>query len=172
MNQLLIILASRWTRLVLVLLIVLALQTTLFKELRPYGVAAQVMLLFATCAGIQFGISIGAIVGLVAGLMFDFVVSTPAGLGSIALGLTGATAGLYLYFFPTQIWWLRLISIAVVSVIGEIYILIARAMVGLSVVPELRLLKGIAVVSAINVCLSPAFLSVTRWTLRERKKIS
>ena len=158
MNQLLIILASRWTRLVLVLLIVLALQTTLFKELRPYGVAVQVMLLFATCAGIQFGISIGAIVGLVAGLMFDFVVSTPAGLGSIALGLTGATAGLYLYFFPTQIWWLRLISIAVVSVIGEIYILIARAMVGLSVVPELRLLKVIAVVSAINVCLSPAFL--------------
>ena len=98
MNQLLIILASRWTRLVLVLLIVLALQTTLFKDLRPYGVAAQIMLLFATCAGIQFGISIGAIVGLVAGLMFDFVVSTPAGLGSIALGLTGATRFVFIFF--------------------------------------------------------------------------
>ena len=154
------------------LLIVLALQTTLFKELRPYGVATQLMLLFATCAGIQFGISIGAIVGLVSGLMFDFVVSTPAGLGSIALGLTGATAGLYLYFFPNPIWWLRLVSIAVVSIFGEIYILIARAMVGLGVVLELRLFKVIAVVTVINVCLSPAFLSVTRWTLNERKKIS
>ena len=164
--------ASRWTRLVLVLLIVLALQTTLFNELRPYGVAGQVMLLFVICSGIQFGISNGAIVGLIAGLMFDFVVSTPAGLGSITLGVTGATAGLYLYFFPNPIWWLRLISITIVSLIGEIYILIAQAMVGLGVVLELRLLKIFAVVATINVLFSPGFFLITRWTLSERKKDS
>ena len=156
----------------LVLLVVLSIQTTLFKELRPFGVAGQVILLFVICAGIQFGISIGAIVGLVAGLMFDFVVSTPAGLGSIALGVTGATAGLYLYFFPNPIWWLRLMSIAIVSVFGEIYLLIAQAMVGLGVVLELRLLTIIAVVTAINVVLSPGLFLVTRWTLSERKKES
>lgn len=153
------------------LLFVLALQTTLFKELRPFGVAGQVILLFVICAGIQFGVSIGAIVGLVAGLMFDFVVSTPAGLGSITLGVTGATAGLYLYFFPNPIWWLRLISIAVVSAIGEIYVLIAQAMVGLGVVIELRLLTIIAVVTTTNVVLSPGFFLITRWTLSERKKV-
>jgi len=155
-----------------VLLFVLALQTTLFKELRPFGVAGQVILLFVICAGIQFGVSIGAIVGLVAGLMFDFVVSTPAGLGSITLGVTGATAGLYLYFFPNPIWWLRLISIAVVSLIGEIYVLIAQAMVGLGVVIELRLLTIIAVVTTTNIILSPGFFLITRWTLSERKKES
>ena len=156
----------------LVLLLVLSIQTTLFKELRPFGVAGQVILLFVICAGIQFGISIGAIVGLVAGLMFDFVVSTPAGLGSIALGVTGATAGLYLYFFPSPIWWLRMISIAIVSVFGEMYLLIAQAMVGLGVVLELRLLTIIAVVTTINVVLSPGFFLITRWTLSERKKES
>lgn len=156
----------------LVLLLVLSIQTTLFKELRPFGVAGQIILLFVICAGIQFGISIGAIVGLVAGLMFDFVVSTPAGLGSIALGVTGATAGLYLYFFPNPIWWLRLITIAFVSVFGEIYLLIAQAMVGLGVVLELRLLTIIAMVTAINVVLSPGFFLITRWTLSERKKES
>jgi len=154
-----------------VLLFVLALQTTLFKELRPFGVAGQVILLFVICAGIQFGVSIGAIVGLVAGLMFDFVVSTPAGLGSITLGVTGATAGLYLYFFPNPIWWLRLLSIAVVSAIGEIYVLIAQAMVGLGVVIELRLLTIIAVVTTTNVVLSPGFFLITRWTLSEGKKV-
>jgi rod shape-determining protein MreD len=154
-----------------VLLFVLAIQTTLFKELRPFGVAGQVILLFVICAGIQFGVSIGAIVGLVAGLMFDFVVSTPAGLGSITLGVTGATAGLYLYFFPNPIWWLRLISIAVVSLIGEIYVLIAQAMVGLGVVIELRLLTIIAVVTTTNIVLSPGFFLITRWTLSERKKV-
>ncbi len=156
----------------LVLLLVLSIQTTLFKELRPFGVAGQVILLFVICAGIQFGTSIGAIVGLVAGLMFDFVVSTPAGLGSIALGVTGATAGLYLYFFPSPIWWLRVISIAIVSVFGEMYLLIAQAMVGLGVVLELRLLTIIAVVTTINVVLSPGFFLITRWTLSERKKES
>ncbi len=156
----------------LVLLLVLSIQTTLFKELRPFGVAGQVILLFVICAGIQFGISIGAIVGLVAGLMFDFVVSTPAGLGSIALGVTGATAGLYLYFFPSPIWWLRMISIAIVSVFGEMYLLIAQAMVGLGVVLELRLLTIIAVVTTINIVLSPGFFLITRWTLSERKKES
>jgi rod shape-determining protein MreD len=155
-----------------VLLLVLSIQTTLFKELRPFGVAGQVILLFVICAGIQFGISIGAIVGLVAGLMFDFVVSTPAGLGSIALGVTGATAGLYLYFFPSPIWWLRMISIAIVSVFGEMYLLIAQAMVGLGVVLELRVLTIIAVVTTINVVLSPGFFLITRWTLSERKKES
>jgi rod shape-determining protein MreD len=154
-----------------VLLFILALQTTLFKELRPFGVAGQIILLFVICAGIQFGVSIGAIVGLVAGLMFDFVVSTPAGLGSITLGVTGATAGLYLYFFPNPIWWLRLLSIAVGSAIGEIYVLIAQAMVGLGVVMELRLLTIIAVVTTINVLLSPGFFLITRWTLSERKKV-
>ncbi|MCX6536570.1 MAG: hypothetical protein NT119_08485 [Actinobacteria bacterium] len=155
---------------VLVLLVVLAIQTTLFNELRPYGVAGQIMLLFVICSGIQFGISNGAIVGLIAGLMFDFVVSTPAGLGSITLGITGATAGLYLYFFPSPIWWLRIISIAFVSLIGEIYLLIAQAMVGLGVVLEIRLLKIFAVVATINVFLSPGFFLITRWTLSERKK--
>lgn len=152
------------------LLVVLAIQTTLFNELRPYGVAGQIMLLFVICSGIQFGISNGAIVGLIAGLMFDFVVSTPAGLGSITLGITGATAGLYLYFFPSPIWWLRIISIAFVSLIGEIYLLIAQAMVGLGVVLEIRLLKIFAVVATINVFLSPGFFLITRWTLSERKK--
>jgi rod shape-determining protein MreD len=156
---------------VLVLLLVLSIQTTLFKELRPFGVAGQVILLFVICAGIQFGTSIGAIVGLVAGLMFDFVVSTPAGLGSMALGVTGATAGLYLYFFPSPIWWLRMISIAIVSVFGEMYLLIAQAMVGLGVVLELRLLTIIAVVTTINIVLSPGFFLITRWTLSERKKV-
>lgn len=155
----------------LVLLLVLSIQTTLFKELRPFGVAGQVILLFVICAGIQFGTSIGAIVGLVAGLMFDFVVSTPAGLGSMALGVTGATAGLYLYFFPSPIWWLRMISIAIVSVFGEMYLLIAQAMVGLGVVLELRLLTIIAVVTTINIVLSPGFFLITRWTLSERKKV-
>ncbi len=65
-----------------------------------------------------------------------------------------------------------MMSIAIVSVFGEMYLLIAQAMVGLGVVLELRLLTIIAVVTTINVVLSPGFFLITRWTLSERKKES
>ena len=86
--------SSRWTRLVLVLLIVISLQTTLFAEMRPFGVAAQLVLLFAVVSGSIYGSTIGALTGLIAGLMYDFILPTPVGLTSLALGLAGATAGL------------------------------------------------------------------------------
>ncbi|MFM7338409.1 MAG: hypothetical protein ACKO2E_09080, partial [Actinomycetota bacterium] len=64
MNRFLTIMASRWTRLVLVLLIVLSLQTTVFTELRPFGVAVQVVLLMVVVAGSLFGVAIGSLTGL------------------------------------------------------------------------------------------------------------
>ena len=90
--------SSRWSRLVLVMLFVIALQTTLFADLRPFGVAAQLVLLFVIASGVNHGVAIGAMTGLIAGLMYDFVLPTPVGLVSLVLGLAGATAGLLIYF--------------------------------------------------------------------------
>ena len=118
MIRFLTIMSSRWTRLVLVLLIVISLQTTLFAELRPFGVAAQLVLLFVVVSGSINGSTIGALTGLIAGLMYDFVLPTPVGLTSLALGLAGATAGLLVYFFREPTWWMRLITIGVVSLLG------------------------------------------------------
>jgi rod shape-determining protein MreD len=161
--------ASRWTRLVLVLFFVLALQTTLFAQLRPFGVAGQMMLLFTACAGVTYGITIGTITGLVAGLMYDLTLATPLGIGSLALGVVGATAGIYLYFFPTPIWWLRIFAIAVASALGEIYFPIAQAMVGLDGWIQFRIIKVIAVVVVVNTLFAPGMLVVSRWALSERK---
>jgi len=150
-NRFLTIMASRWMRLVLVLLIVLSLQTTLFTELRPFGVA------------------IGALTGLIAGLMYDLILSTPVGLGSVALGLAGATAGLLIYFFNEPTWWMRSIAIAVVSSLGEIYYPLVQATVGLDGWLQLRLVKVVLVVAVCNLLLSPLAIVVCRWTLSERK---
>ena len=157
-------------RLVLVLFFVLALQTTLFAQLRPFGVAGQVLLLFTACAGVTYGVSVGTITGLIAGLMYDFTLATPIGIGSLALGVVGATAGVYLYLFPNPIWWLRIVAIAVTSALGEIYYPIALAMVGLDGWIQFRLLKIIAIVVVINILFAPVMLIVSRWTLSERKR--
>ncbi len=163
------IISSRWTRLVLVLLIVQSLQTTLFSDLRPFGVAVQIVLLFVVVAGSLYGSAIGALTGLIAGMMFDMILPTPVGLSSLSLGLAGATAGLLIYFFNEPTWWMRLIAVAVASVLGEIYFPMAQSVVGLDGWLQLRVIKVALVVAICNVIISPLAVIVCRWTLSERK---
>ena len=169
MIRFLTIMSSRWTRLVLVLLIVISLQTTLFAEMRPFGVAAQLVLLFVVVSGSINGSTIGALTGLIAGLMYDFVLPTPVGLTSLAMGLAGATAGLLTYFFRDPTWWMRLITVGVVSLLGEIYYPLAQTVVGIDGWLQLRIIKVAIVVAVCNLALSPIAILVCRWTLAERK---
>ena len=169
MIRFLTIMSSRWTRLVLVMLVVLSLQTTLFTELRPFGVAAQLVLLFVVVSGSINGVAIGALTGLIAGLMYDFILSTPVGLTSLTLGLAGATAGLLLYFFDQPTWWMRLVTVVIVSVLGEIYYPLAQTVVGLDGWLQLRMIKVAIVVAIFNAVLSPLAVLICRWTLAERK---
>ena len=169
MIRFLTIMSSRWTRLVLVLLIIISFQTTLFAEMRPFGVAAQLVLLFVVVSGSINGSTIGALTGLIAGLMYDFVLPTPVGLTSLALGLAGATAGLLTYFFHEPTWWMRLITVGVVSLLGEIYYPLAQTVVGLDGWLQLRIIKVAIVVAVCNLALSPIAILVCRWTLAERK---
>ena len=161
--------SSRWTRLVLVLLIVISFQTTLFAEMRPFGVAAQLVLLFVVVSGSLNGSTIGALTGLIAGLMYDFILPTPVGLTSLTLGLAGATAGLLTYLFHEPTWWMRLITVGVVSLLGEIYYPLAQAVVGLDGWLQFRIVKVALVVAVCNLALSPIAVLVCRWTLAERK---
>ena len=151
------------------LLIVISLQTTLFAEMRPFGVAAQLVLLFVVVSGSINGSTIGALTGLIAGLMYDFVLPTPVGLTSLALGLAGATAGLLVYFFREPTWWMRLITIGVVSLLGEVYYPLAQTVVGLDGWLQFRIIKVAIVVAVCNLVLSPIAIFVCRWTLTERK---
>ena len=169
MIRFLTIMSSRWTRLVLVLLIIISFQTTLFAEMRPFGVAAQLVLLFVIVSGSINGSTIGALTGLIAGLMYDFILPTPVGLTSLALGLAGATAGLLTYFFHEPTWWMRLITVGVVSLLGEIYYPLAQTVVGLDGWLQLRIIKVALVVAVCNLALSPIAILVCRWTLAERK---
>ena len=169
MIRFLTIMSSRWTRLVLVLLIIISFQTTLFAEMRPFGVAAQLVLLFVIVSGSINGSTIGALTGLIAGLMYDFILPTPVGLTSLALGLAGATAGLLTYFFHEPTWRMRLITVGVVSLLGEIYYPLAQTVVGLDGWLQLRIIKVALVVAICNLALSPIAILVCRWTLAERK---
>jgi len=90
-------------------------QTTLFNDMRPFGVMAQVMVLFAACAGVVYGAEIGAVAGLIIGLMYDCVLTTPLGLASLVLGATAFVAGAFPYFVRDSSWWNKAIAVAVLG---------------------------------------------------------
>ena len=159
--------SSRWTRLVLVASVVLGLQTTLFNDLRPFGVMAQVMVLFAACAGVVYGAEIGAVAGLIVGLMYDCVLTTPLGLASLVLGATALIAGAFPYFVRDSSWWNKAIAVAVASAIGEILFPIAQALVGLGGWVQWRVIGVALVVAIFNLLLAPLLMPVVRWTLKE-----
>ena len=80
-------------RLFLVGVVLLALQTTLFADLRPAGVSLQVVLALAAAAGAAGGPQKGALAGFVLGLLYDLHVGTPLGSSSISMGVGGFVAG-------------------------------------------------------------------------------
>ena len=165
-DRLLPIIASRWSRLVLVGLIVLGLQTTLFTDVRPFGVVAQLMLLMAVAAGVTYGFEVGAIAGLMLGFMYDCVLNTPLGLCSLVFGGAAAAAGPLPFFIREPSWWLKIAGVAVATLLAELAFPFALSMVGIGGWVRPRMVLVALGVTLINVAIAPLALIVSRWTLK------
>lgn len=166
-ERLVIVVGSRWTRLVLVALVLLAIQTTLLNDLRPFGVMAQILVLFVASAGVLYGAEVGAIAGLAVGLMYDAVLTTPLGSNALVLGAVGLLAGGLPYFVREPTWWSRVVVVVVLSALGEVLVPVFQAIVGFEGWVQPRMLAVALVVAVINLLLAPLVLPLTRWTLKE-----
>ena len=96
---------NRYTRLVLVGLLFLSLQTTIFNEMRPFGVSIEVMLLLAAATGLAKGSEAGAIAGFIVGLLYDMVLTTPLGLCAVVFAVVAYLAGFVHSFVHEPTWW-------------------------------------------------------------------
>jgi rod shape-determining protein MreD len=161
------IMASRWTRLVLVGLIFLGIQTTILSEMRPFGVMVQLMLLIGVTAGAIYGPEVGALSGLIIGLMYDCVLTTPLGLASLVVGGVGFGAGLLPFFVRDPSWWNRAIAIGLFSAVGEILFPVAQGMTGFGGWVQPRMFVVALVVAVINLFLAPVVMPLIRWTLKQ-----
>lgn len=166
-ERLVIVVGSRWTRLVLVALVLLAIQTTLLNDLRPFGVMAQILVLFVASAGVLYGAEVGAIAGLAVGLMYDAVLTTPLGSYALVLGAIGLLAGGLPYFVREPTWWSRVAAVVVLSALGEVLFPVFQAIIGFEGWVQPRMLVVALVVAAVNLLLAPLILPLTRWTLKE-----
>jgi rod shape-determining protein MreD len=81
-------------RIGMMLVVAIVIQTAVGSDLRVVGVAPDLTVLVAICAGLAGGAESGAWVGFWAGLIADmFLTSTPLGLSALTYCLIGAAVG-------------------------------------------------------------------------------
>jgi rod shape-determining protein MreD len=160
------LLRSSMVRIVVVGMMLLALQTTIFADMRPAGVALQVMLGFAAAAGAAGGPERGATAGFVLGLMFDLGTGGPLGSSSITMGLAGFVAGYVALINIERQWWLAAIFVGLGSAVGELGVPVVRSFIGDANMYSNRLYTVVPLVAVAAALASPLLVPVSRWCLR------
>jgi len=152
-------------RLVLIGLVTLALQTTIFAEMTITGVALQVMLCLSVAAGVSGGSERGAFVGFLFGSLFDLVLSTPLGLTALVYGLAGFLAGYVNSLTVNHPWWLGSIVVALSTALASFVHPVVASWIGVDGWLTLRVVR-IAIVTAVaNAVLAPLAVPLMRWAL-------
>lgn len=158
--------ATKWT---LVSILVLSFQTTIFNDLRPFGVSLEVMLLVAASSGLARGSEVGAIAGFAAGLMYDLVLTSPLGVCAVVFAIVGYIAGLANSFVHEPTWWSRMLLASVSSTIGMCIMPFAFAMVGIDGVVSPKIVTIALVVGITNGVMSVPMERMCRWALADKQ---
>ncbi|MDQ3543510.1 MAG: hypothetical protein M3431_06575 [Actinomycetota bacterium] len=156
-------------RLALVGVMLVALQQTLFVDLRPAAVTIQIVLALAAAAGAAGGPQKGALAGFVLGMMYDLRAGTPLGSSSLSMGVGGFVAGYSLSITVDPQWWLAMIFTGIGAAVGETMVPVVRSFIGEEGHFTPRLFTVVPVVSAAAMILSPVFVPVGRWCMRVKK---
>src|SRR5262245_51228718 len=118
-----------WIRVPSVIVVALAIQTTLFTDLQPFDALADIMLLLALAAGVVVGPRNGALVGFITGVAYDLMLRTPFGLSALTYALAAYGAGYLQAMVSAGSWWSSMfvmgaasaVAIAGYAVIGTVF---------------------------------------------------
>ena len=153
-------------KLALVFVATIAVQLSVFVDVRVSGVAPELLALLAVLAGFLAGPERGPIVAFAAGLLWDIYLPTPLGLAAItfaivAFSVASLEAGLY-RDSPLQL--------ALLSGLGTLAAVIGYALLGEVVgqrgLVDLRMLEIAVIAGLMNAALAPLVAPLMRWALR------
>jgi len=156
-------------RLALVGVMLVALQQTLFVDLRPAAVTIQIVLALAAAAGAAAGPQKGALAGFVLGMMYDLRAGTPLGSSSLSMGFGGFVAGYSWSITVDPQWWLAMIFTGIGAAVGETMVPVVRSIIGEEGHFTPRLFTVVPVVTVAAMILSPVFVPLGRWCMRVKK---
>ncbi len=149
----------------LVAILILGVQTSLMAEVRPFGIAGDLLLAFSIAAGMVAGPRRGATFAFALGVLYDLQLQTPLGLSALTYASAAYAAG----FLPDEIVLalksLQAIVAGVLSVVAVLFFAVVAALFGLERVLGLRLIRIVVVVAVINFFIAPLAVMVQRWAL-------
>ena len=157
--------ARPWVRLPLVTLIALAIQLSLFTDLRPFDALADIMLLLVLAAGMVAGPRDGALCGFFIGLVYDLMLRTPFGLSALAYALIGYAAGYLQAVVSSAPWWIGMLIMGAASAVSVAIYASIGTVFGLRDAVNFHLVTVMVVVGVVNLLLAVPALWVQRWTL-------
>lgn len=153
-------------RLVPLAFLLLSLQTTVFADVRPAGVALQLMTAFAAAVGVAGGPERGMLAGFVCGVLFDLGTGGPLGSSAITMGVAGMVAGSVAFLRIEIEWWVAAGFVALGAAVGELAVPVVRTFIGDDDVFSAHLWTIVPVVALAAAVMSPVLVPAGRWCLR------
>jgi rod shape-determining protein MreD len=157
-------------RLTLVVLSTTVLQVGLVAQLPIAGARGMILMLLAIAGGIALGPERGAIVGFIAGLAFDLLITTPLGLCAFVFSVVGWVAGRYQITVTRSARWRMVLTAAVGSALGYSLLVVVGWLLGQPNMISNRLVVILLVVSLMNAILCPLAVRVLRWAWDEDER--
>lgn len=157
--------STRWTRVAVVVFVVLIAHDAVLRGLRVDGVRPDLLLGLAVVGGLVGGPESGAVIGFATGLVADLFLPTPLGLSALVFCLLAYTVGsLQTTILPQG----RLslpVTTLIASAAGEVLFALIGTVVGLRGMVNLHLVAIVVVVGLGNSLLSPLFARLVRWSM-------
>ena len=155
----------RALRMLLLIVIVVLVQVTLFPHLRIAGVAPDLGLVVALAVGYHDGPEAGAITGFVVGLGFDLFLETPLGLNALAYALVGYGVGIIEGGLLRSPRWLPVVLGVVGGLAGGLILIGIGVLVGVDNVKGTHGVQTIAIAAMYDALLAPFVFFVLARTI-------
>lgn len=155
----------RTSRLALVLVLTLTVQTTWASELRPFGVTGDLLLLVTIATGMSGGPFRGAAVGFIAGMMMDLVLLTPFGLSALAYLTAGYVAGAVNAGVLRSAPWIPVTVSAVCTILGLGLFVVLGQLLGQQI-RDADVVRVIGITALMNAAAVIPAMAVTSWVER------
>jgi rod shape-determining protein MreD len=156
---------GKLTRIVLLVVVTLIIQSTIGLDVRIAGAHPDLMLLLPIVFGIAGGPEDGALVGFLAGMAADLLLPTPLGLSALVDCLVGFAVGASTGTLTLEIWWIPPFIGVAGSVVGVLAYAVLGAVLGDPQFLRVDLVAIVAVVAVTNGVLANAAARAARWAL-------
>ena len=158
-------------RLLIVGLVVLTIQTTLFVDLRPFGVIVDLLAGFSVATAVAAGPEAGVLAAFIFGLMIDLLLTTPFGLSALCYGLAAFLIGLLKGSITVnQGWWLSLMLVAIGTALAVGMYAVIGTLVGQHGWIRPKLITEVAVSAVVGGMLSPVSIRTQRWAMKVERQ--